>query len=58
MSRRAMQRTGTIGTIIKEGHIRIILAKFGENPACSFGAIVDNSQIMMDIKQSQTVYTR
>ena len=32
-----MQRTGTICSFIKEGHIRIILAKFGQNPASSLG---------------------
>ena len=35
-----MQRTGTIRTIIKEGHIRIISAKFGQNPARSLGGDV------------------
>ena len=32
-----MQWTGTTWTIIKEGHIRIIPAKFGKNPAGSLG---------------------
>ena len=26
------------GTILKEGHIRIIPPKFGQNPACSLGS--------------------
>ena len=44
-----MQWTGTIWTIIKEGHIRIIHAKFGKNPASSLGgdvleAIGDDAQ--------------
>ena len=30
-----MQQTITIWTIIKHGHIRIIPAKFGQNPASS-----------------------
>ena len=30
-----MQWTGTIRTILKEGHIRIIPTKFGQNPASS-----------------------
>ena len=32
-----MEQTGTICIIIKEGHIRIISAKFGENPVTSLG---------------------
>ena len=32
-----MQWTGTIWTILKEGHIRIIPTKFGQNPASSLG---------------------
>ena len=35
-----MQRTQTIWTIIKEGHIRIIPAKFGQNPTSSLGGDV------------------
>ena len=35
-----MQRTGTICIIIKEGHIRIFLAKFGKNPASSLGDVL------------------
>ena len=32
-----MQRTGTIWTFIKEGHIRVFLAKFCQNPFSSLG---------------------
>ena len=32
-----MERTETIWTIIKEGYIRIIPVKFGQNPASSLG---------------------
>ena len=35
-----MQWTGTIWTILKEGHIRIIPIKFGQNPASSLGDVV------------------
>ena len=35
-----MQWTGTIWTIIKEGHIRIIRAMFGKNSASSLGGDV------------------
>ena len=35
-----MQWTGTIWTIIKEGHMRIIPAKFGQYPASSLGGDV------------------
>ena len=35
-----MQWMGTIWTIIKEGHIRIISAKFGKNPASSLGDVL------------------
>ena len=35
-----MQWTRTIGTILKEGHIRIIPTKFGQNPASSLGGDV------------------
>ena len=35
-----MQWTGTIWTIIKESHIRIIPAKFGQNPESSLGGDV------------------
>ena len=35
-----MQRTSTIWTIIKKGHIRINPAKFGQNPASSLGGDV------------------
>ena len=35
-----MQLTKTIRTIITEGHTRIILAKFGKNPASSLGGDV------------------
>ena len=35
-----MQQTGTIWTILKEGHIRFISAKFGQNPASSLGGDV------------------
>ena len=35
-----MQQTRTIWTINKEGHIRTILAKFGQNPAGSLGALL------------------
>ena len=37
ISRLYMQLTGTISTIIIEGYIRIIPAKFGQNPASSLG---------------------
>ena len=51
-----MQWTGTIWTFIKEGHIRIIPAKFGKNQAGSLGgdvleAIVDNTQLTTHIGQ-------
>ena len=36
-----MQQTGNIRTIIKEGHIRIISAKFGHNPTSSLGGEVN-----------------
>ena len=32
-----MQHTRTIWTNLKEGHIRFITAKFGQNPASSLG---------------------
>ena len=35
-----MQRTKTIWTIIKEGHIKIIPAKFGQNPTRSLGDVI------------------
>ena len=35
-----MQQTGTIRTSIKEGHIRIIPVKFGQNPAGNLGGDV------------------
>ena len=35
-----MQRTITISTIIKEGHVRIIHAKFGKNPGSSLGDVL------------------
>ena len=35
-----MQWTGTIWTIIIEGHIRIFPAKFGQNPTSSLGGEV------------------
>ena len=35
-----MQQTGTICIIIKEGHIRIIPAKFGQSPASSLGDVL------------------
>ena len=35
-----MQRTWTIWTIIKEGHMKIISAKFGQNPTSSLGGYV------------------
>ena len=35
-----MQWTRTIWTIFKEGHIRIILSKYGQSPASSLGADV------------------
>ena len=35
-----MQWTHTIWTIIKEGHIRIVLAKFGQNPTRSLGDVI------------------
>ena len=35
-----MQHTWTIWTIIKEGHIRNIPAKFGQNPTSSLGGDV------------------
>ena len=51
-----MQWTGTICTIIKEGHIRVIPAKFGSNPASSyiykemsFKAIVNDAHSMITI---------
>ena len=35
-----MQQTIAISTIIKDGHIRIIPAKFGQNPASSLGDVL------------------
>ena len=35
-----MQRTWTIWTNIKEGHIRIISTKFGQNPTSSLGDVI------------------
>ena len=32
-----MQRTKAIWTILKDGYIRFISAKFGQNPASSLG---------------------
>ena len=48
-----MHWTGTIWTILKEDHIRIITTKFGQNPVVkekSFEAIVDATT---DIQGSQ-----
>ena len=35
-----MQETGPIWTIFKEGHIKLIPAKFGQNPARGLGGDV------------------
>ena len=35
-----MQRTGTIWTIIKEGHTRIIPDKFGKNLASNYRDVI------------------
>ena len=35
-----MQGTWTIWTIIKDGHIRIIFAKFGQNQKSSLGDVI------------------
>ena len=62
------QGTGTIWTIIKEGHIRIIPAKFGKKPAISLWGDVlwsnfwrwttqDGHQMMAQVS-SQCVYSK
>ena len=48
-----MQRTGTIGTIIKESHVRIIPAKFGKMVEMSFEGIFNDGRRTTDIQQSQ-----
>ena len=35
-----MQQTKTLWTIIEEGRIRIILAKFGQNQTSSLGDVI------------------
>ena len=34
-----MQQTETFWTILKEGHVRFISAKFGQNPASTLGDV-------------------
>ena len=43
-----MQRTVLILTIVEKSYIRIIPARFGQNPASSFEAIVDEGRHTMD----------
>ena len=47
-----MQRTKTIWTIIKEGHIRIIPVKFDQNPSSSLGDVLSFEAIVDDHSSS------